>query len=589
MLCKSLTDVLTDDPHTSDRVAASQALRSTARALAALHFATARFGVEGFSTWREVFGAMAGWVAAMEAERERDSARDPGPQWEGFVGAVDLVKEFTPVYCGLIVETNAARKCRLLFHLTLSRALLPHLTEPVVAENVLPRTFPYLALRRLSPALAVSDEDRDLFEMSHALCAGVIGCGRRYRGVVKEFAGWYSGLLVENFPDPIDFDLLRRTYAFIVKALASYASTRHASVTLPSESNPEVRSDDTGDAEETEEAGEQEQDEDDRLEARLRELEHDELEGDELAWACISRLVERIVAPAPTPRNVVPGASRLEAILAAAPEVETALLRDQLAIVLFDQIRSVPARGLEPLLATVRGLMLDGVVPAEVFASAADHEGVDSDSASAAGVAPDPRPAPAAVAPLGISSDPDASPLWRELFDAVGQSRGLDVTRRERCVKWYLVLLSDARRARLEVRVGAADDGGAREAPVEVPPSGPAGLAERRLTIHVHSFLSQVSALILRLPCFPSFFFSSGAVKPTWLTQHFLHRLGLGFSTPRLASPAAAAALTLPSPHRRASKLVTANKEGVKRIELGGPPDSFVSGHHGLEGRQEER
>ncbi|KAJ3296070.1 hypothetical protein HK104_002015 [Borealophlyctis nickersoniae] len=409
-----------------------------ARLLSDLHFATSRFGIEGFAAWRDVMSDIAEWAA----KNEKDDK----------LFADDLVKELTPTYDAPFVESNPVVKSRLLFYLTLSRSLMRHLTPKTVVDLVLPRATPYLAYRRgpgdtCCDGTPADDEDKDLFEMSHALIVRVFEWGPRFREPVKEIAEWYIDLLLENFPDPIDFDLLRRCFTFTIKALSTLSSAGHTSISLSNEIDEDqdggedtiggrevLREDDTS----TKSGNEESDIVAERGQLVDRGTADQEEEGDLLALACIAKLLQKI-HQAQNNRNSDSDVgfarrgsssgpeSRLLDILAAAPKpVVLHLVREQFCIVLFDQIRTVSLLSLEGLLDAIRWIMIGGNPPALWVAFNGEADGGE-------------------MVGLGLASDPDSSSLWKALFDGVSGGRGVDYTRREICVKWYLRVLREAR------------------------------------------------------------------------------------------------------------------------------------------------
>lgn len=97
------------------------------------------------------------------------------------------------------MHPNAVTKTGLLFYLMLSRLVLRHLSESYVADELLPRAYPYLTFHTPPSTTQYIPivEDNDLFEVSHALCMTLFEHKDRFRGLVKQFAGWYAGVVVE--------------------------------------------------------------------------------------------------------------------------------------------------------------------------------------------------------------------------------------------------------------------------------------------------------------------------------------------------------------------------------------------------------
>ncbi|KAJ3160404.1 hypothetical protein HDU86_000738 [Geranomyces michiganensis] len=434
---------------------------------------------ERFKTWHDSLQGLAIWIEERDAERQSEGA---------FVA--EMLAVITPTYRGIFVHPNALLKSRLMFYLIISRLLLRSLSSSYVADDILPRLYPYLTYNVAVPSYSLTAEDKDLFELSHAVSITLFEHAGKFASLVAEFSGWYATVLIERFPEPIDFDLFRQSFSTMIKSLSTIK---------PSNSLVKDTEDDYDD-------GFADPDEDQKA-ARLprsgRDAEHAEdmlpaptrrsgdrdaghgaalntngddmhdlaraertAEGDFIAWMCIARLADAIhrlsiqidasgksaalsetaattatrdhAFPDTPPRPPSSSQSRLERILAASPTTALFARRDQIVIVLFDQISTIGLPGLEPLLATVRHIMLGGPVGYSVPFAYNDD---DSDAGSIG-----PTEELASVPGAGTQTNPDRLPLWQSLFDAVAHYRGFDYTRRERCAQWYLDTLSEARR-----------------------------------------------------------------------------------------------------------------------------------------------
>ncbi|KAJ3173088.1 hypothetical protein HDU88_004547 [Geranomyces variabilis] len=439
------------------------AVGAALQAFSSLHFVTARFGLSGFKSWHDSLQGLAVWIEERDAERESQGR---------FVD--EMLATVAPTYRGIFVHPNPLQKTRLMFYLIFSRLLLRSLSPSYVADEVLPRLYPYLTYNKAVPSYRLTVEDKDLFELSHAMSVTLFEHAGKFASLVAEFAGWYATMLIERFPDPIDFDLFRQSFSTMIKSLSTIKPSRSA--------NGDAYEDDFEEADEIEKSarpsrsGRETDYAEDMLQTATRrgdrnagpaaasDADADDAqdmvraerteEGDFIAWMCIARLADAIhrlsiqieaSGKAPPARDSAPPdvlspppppQSRLERILAASPITALVTRRDQIAMVLFDQIATVGLAGLEPLLATVRHIILGGPVGYSVpFAHDDDDESGDFGLVETLATVPG----------VGTQTNPHRSPLWQSLFDAVGHYRGFDYTRRERCVQWYLATLRDAR------------------------------------------------------------------------------------------------------------------------------------------------
>lgn len=251
----------------------------------------------------------------------------------------------------------------------------------------------------------------------------------------------------------------------------------------------EVEVEDVGE-QEPKYAAEEEHDEDSDSAEPTSETALQDEEGEILAWSCIVQLMDRIdrlshkieslggleariSSPPANNLATTSGAStRLKAILSASPATELTMQRDELAMVLFDQVRTIGLRGLESLLATIRQLLIVGRLPPFLQVEEANDDNTVQQAENI-------QSTKISIRGIGIQTNPDASPLWKALFDAVGHSRGFDYTRRERCVQWYLELVREARdmwetkRRELKVERDSLDESEKRRNPVPLPKDHP--------------------------------------------------------------------------------------------------------------------
>ncbi|KAI8816986.1 uncharacterized protein EV422DRAFT_581115 [Fimicolochytrium jonesii] len=504
-----VTERMFDAP--SLRVAASEdegvdyqleIVKQLLRTFAHLHFVTARFGLGGFATWEETVDGLLQWVEDREGgdARRGRSMRDKSVFEE-------ILEELQPTYRGIYVHPNTILKTRLLFTLTLALRHFHALSAPYISTHLLPRLYPYLFYNYPTTTAKPTLEDQDLFETSHALCAQLFAnAGRRgMRGLVCAFAEWYVKGMVSSFPETVDWDLCRRGVAGVLRGLAGVGTGPAGSGDRrggeeeedgegrPRRVVPGRGGMDAGSGLEVdEEASARRKDRvANALHAHDEEQQYDgyedgydgkttlavQEEADRIAWTCIGILLERIsrlsheseadVSKKQRSATTSFTAPRLHDILTASPHTARIMHRDQLAMVLFDQINTVALTGLEPLLATIRYLLLGSAGSqtdvAWLWLSPLLHPS-DHDHATHAddddGI--DHKPPPLLAAPT--RHNPDTSPLYKHLFDAVAApNRGFDYARRERCVRWYLEVLEGARRVWRE----AGHGGGAVKSEVE--------------------------------------------------------------------------------------------------------------------------
>ncbi|KAI9013054.1 hypothetical protein BC832DRAFT_590015 [Gaertneriomyces semiglobifer] len=471
MVSRGVTDALLESAtQPPEGLLAMQLLMSS---LSHLHFITARFGLGGFKTWQETFDSMVFWM-------HRTFKAGPNSELQ------DLLKPVMPSYTGLSMQHASPPKCRLLFYLSSVRRLLPYLSQNYVSQEVLPRAYPYLAYRRdtadQSKPFRPTADDKDLFEVAHAISVSVFEYPAKFQNLIEGFADWYALLLIQNFPDIVDFDLLRRCFSFVIKSLSRFSVTQVTTLdddeavedgmnTAPARGRSQRDSQEHMDHDDVDESQimSHVNTEDDVLADIITKEDDgpsDETiargkEGDLLAWQCLLRLLDRMeqltlaihstTAPRSPPSQTDSPLSRREEILSMAPTVGLIMQRDQLMIVLVDQLRTISLSGLDSLLMIVKSLLLEGCLPRSFRALLLNPTATDDDTLLGD---EDDR----TWIGLGIETDPENSPIWKAVYDAVGHSRGFDYTRRQRCIQWYLSTLDEAKEARERRKVARKEE-----------------------------------------------------------------------------------------------------------------------------------
>ncbi|TPX45871.1 hypothetical protein SeMB42_g02481 [Synchytrium endobioticum] len=477
---KHIADVLPDRPDLDS----SEPLVKLFQTLRDIHFVTSRFGSEGFKAWQSVVSACCAWFRT-HARRQIKVNHD------------DLVARLmNDVESGPYIEDNPVRKTRRTFSLLVSRQLARHLSNHIISQVLLPKCYPYLFLS-YSPEQPLPrqppNEDKDLFEASHAVCLAILERSGAVGRVVQEFATWYGAALIGAYPDPIDYDILRRGFILSVRA-CSFASSATASASLgmnavqqaeevegseesivPDNSNalfnaPTTFDDVTGSDNDAEE---------DAIFANATPPApaQQDSESDILAWSLIARLLSKIqdlnyliahpeLQPQPVFNSDGVKGQRIDLILDASPLTRLNLHRDQLGMVLCETIRVVGLNGLDGVLEVLESLLLRGFVPAwalpdAVVGSKGASNGDRTSPVGADDVKSPESGRPAAAqehsectstakytyAGLGIQTNPDTSPLWKLLIKTIGQARGFDYARKTKCVGWYMNMLHVARGA----------------------------------------------------------------------------------------------------------------------------------------------
>ncbi|KAJ3331783.1 hypothetical protein HDU76_002235 [Blyttiomyces sp. JEL0837] len=437
-----------------------------------LHFVSSRYGSDGFKIWTELFDSV---VDLLRGAISRDSKFS-------FV-LEELIMALTPAYAGTAVQKHSPETSRLLFYFSVLQRLLPLIPEITLQNEVMPRMFPYFRYHVVDDETnkgnsqnewKPSDEEKDLFEAVHAICVGIFQNVGRFRDTVKSFAPWYAEMLITNYPEPIDVDLLRRNYAHMIKALSSLSRPYSNVVEVISTEDDHAEAAEDGRREQRGRDSSSEKwsnDEDADLLPSVNELQWI---GDEIAWICITKLVNEIVRIADVARTgvsdrEVPADSkpstnslsvnlankgvdkRIAEILKAAPRVEMYLRRDSLMTVLFDQIRTIGLRGLQPLLHAIQELMLHGSLKNLVDNGGEMDLDGDSEMEEDAGAT--------SIVGFGVESDPESSPLWKAMASAVGYSRGFDQLRKNYCVSWFLELRHEAKSLRDKLKLSSRVSG----------------------------------------------------------------------------------------------------------------------------------
>ncbi|KAJ3417354.1 hypothetical protein HDV05_004819 [Chytridiales sp. JEL 0842] len=418
---------------TSTGPSASRIAAGILKAFGDLHFVTCRFGADGFKTWNGVFGSA--------VEMLKDAAK--GDVGGSDVERADVIIKPVDLVMGLLeadgaksqgrVEYTTIRKSRLLYNLFLIQRTATSIPESLLTSQVLPLLFPYLHYYTMPKDTRVtpSADDKDLFELSHELLVIVFQHVHKFKRLVEDFAPWYADLLIKNYPEPIDLDLFRRSFSYMIKALSSLSApnTDNSELLITSEGVDPLEDIDEedapvedGDMQESE-AGQAFVDstlggrtswrgfrwtqrkkkpkkKQDLLESATFEGDSTEWKGDEIAWICIQRLVNEInrlssniqdfesknpvsnfskTDTVQAPNLSSSPSDRLGEILNSAPSVKWRMHREQLCAILFDQIRHVGLRGLHPLLDSIRFLMLgeyaDGQPPSLRLEFAQDDNG----------------------------------------------------------------------------------------------------------------------------------------------------------------------------------------------------------------------
>ncbi|TPX35040.1 hypothetical protein SmJEL517_g02404 [Synchytrium microbalum] len=456
---KHITDVLPDRPDLD----ASPALTKLFMVLRDIHFVTVRFGSEGFKAWQ---GVISGCCAWFHTHIRRQLKLKPDDVIYALIGDLEA---------DLYIAKNPVYKTQLTFCMLLSRQLARHLSDKILSQDLLPKCYPYLFLSYKPEAPLPREppsEDKDLFEACHAVCLAILERGGGSGNVVQDLAGWYGAALLEAYPDPIDYDILRRGFTLSVRA-CSFASSANSSASVgmnaiheaeEAKENAESNIPDTPNALLTSSPDESDDDtnnnnKDDAINNATPKLpSQQDTESDAMAWSLIARLLhkiqilnDRIAHPE---NEAVPDFSkggskgrRIDLILEASPLTRLNLQRDQLTMVLFDSIRVVGLNGLEGVLNVIETLLLDGYVPAWATS------GIENTTATATS---DTHHEPASVEEeesthhtpytgIGIQSNPDTSPLWQSLISTIGHAKGFDYARKTRCVGWYMNTLHAAR------------------------------------------------------------------------------------------------------------------------------------------------
>ncbi|KAI8810626.1 hypothetical protein BJ742DRAFT_867534 [Cladochytrium replicatum] len=488
------------------------------QSFANLHFVTLRFGSDGFKAWNDTVIRALEWMRDQKHPKRnhgnkalRSLSSGAEDNWlTEIVGQVLGMNTITPK-----VDLSRIKKSRLCFGLFAARHAirLTALDEGFVQHELLPRCQPYLTFESAPQAFSSTSggaqddtflypEDRDVFELSHSMYLTVLENAHRYKSLVRSFAGWYIDTLLRGYPEPVDFDLLRRCFAFTVKSLTGTSQPTSVLLGRSAKLGMKEGQVDEDDEEDGMQSGARlrsgngsegmpaDSDEDD-LENSRRDgdtltseeqtepvqdvgmVEVEEAEyyaGDLLGWACVLRLVFKIdqlckqiaaaersvpAALSSTPTRARRAGSktgglvkfphpRASEILAASLPTRLYIQREELTIILIDQIRTVGNRALPLLLETIRGFLLFGHVPNSIGKiteenapegenSFAGPNDVEQDQSESVGYG------------IKATTKLEQSPLWKALFDTVATPLGSDYTKKPIVVPWYLELLALAR------------------------------------------------------------------------------------------------------------------------------------------------
>ncbi|KAJ3343044.1 hypothetical protein HDU93_000214 [Gonapodya sp. JEL0774] len=440
------------------------------RSLQQGHFITCRFGTEGFGMWRELFQDTVAFL--LMKRREHIAGAITATAGDDLMER--MAKDLIPKDQGIRADQNPVPKSRVLFLFTFVRQSLSYLTENVIDRDILVKAVPFLNVDPKAPER--DPEDQDLFEAAHAVCTGIYENNQRYQNLITAFAPFYTSLLLREFPHPIDFDLLRRCFTSVIRGLSSASSFHYSASTFVAGNervDNEERVESLGITGPTDrEDGAKKQEDVLTTNQTIDTVTLDE--RDLTAWTCIMKLAHQILdlqltieraENAPRSLNEVEQdrqkdaaflievitAARSGSIQSSADNKEGAwtrflsmdpaqisrqrIERGQLAVLLFDQIRAVGLRTLDPLLCLIEGLMLDGRVPPEL--EEVEERKQDLNQAVDRGLL---------GYGLGLEVEQiESNPLWKSLFDAISTERNFDFTKKRRCIDFYLGLLKEAK------------------------------------------------------------------------------------------------------------------------------------------------
>ncbi|KAI8919559.1 hypothetical protein BC831DRAFT_481349 [Entophlyctis helioformis] len=396
-----------------------------------IHFVTAGFGLDGIESWKRLFGLFC-------AAQSRNGA-------DGVEHAIRTLVPPQPPAGPEYIETHPVGKSRALFFLLLSSKLLRVMDTKTLETIVLPFAQPYLRLARplpVAPGWKPDADDLDLFDVAHSLHLKIFETSARFRDIVCGLAPSYVQTLLAIFPELMDIEMLRISFGAVMRGFGqtfftgpgeSFAAGAHSRSRGAALSASE---DTVDDGSESDRAAE--------LEARADKVIADgECDGDstigwqgledqaqELAMTCLGSLVDAIDAlgeistpssmPAAASDTNGPPADRIGQIVHASPAMGNLLLHNQLLLVLFDQLATIPLPYLSDLMAEITDRMLGN-----------SDRGLEG-----AGLA---------------ATD---SPLWVSLFEVVSEDSRVDYSRRAAMVEWYLDLHSDAKQLMAERRRG---------------------------------------------------------------------------------------------------------------------------------------
>ncbi|KAI8830847.1 hypothetical protein BC829DRAFT_410130 [Chytridium lagenaria] len=447
---------------TSTREIAASIAITILRTLSQIHFVTVKFGGggAGFRAWRDVFDDTIEVLINISVESSIMDLSFVGRSLgEGEDDTQQCLSELAMKVLASDIGSGDAE--------VVSRLHL-RVHPDFIETHILPRAF--------KPDL----DSIDVFESAHDLSLGILERAGNNPHIVKKFAPEYVTILLEAYHSGtggIDFDLMRRGMTYAVKgrwlrddeesndgeedeeSMQEGEGMMSGFVTMESRmhSGREKKSKRGGAFD-----GLEQYDGLDFLripeeDGRDHEIDMRD-EGDMLAWECIEKLMNiiakvcdeiekhtntlvlppqhRVSQPiSDSGTNMTDGStSRLEAILRAAnPAVELHIKREQLATVLFDQIRTVGLSNLSNLLNVIRGVMIDGDVALRMRDEVAESDNAVNDSEK-----------DTKHRGWGVMTDPNTSMMWKALFNAVSHARGFDYMRRTGCVNWFMEVRADA-------------------------------------------------------------------------------------------------------------------------------------------------
>jgi hypothetical protein len=340
-----------------------------------MHFVTARFGLGGLPLFETQ-------IAVICAFAVRSGMIEP------------LFKEFkVQASLKLDDQNSMVRHCRLSFSLQVLKHIIHFLDDTTLEVEVEPLLKKHFVVEVGNQGLPLDLIKKDIRDLSHIACLNLFSLSFLQKNAIRRLTIPYVQILIENWNNGIDSDLVREAMRSVVKGLSDFspsvtekvlsarfkkvleADVVESSIHLPAtELTPEYQS---------------------------SEQDEWKAEAAELAWQCIQALVLYLHDP--------PLRDSTVSILKD-PNMAKAFSQTALLLILFDQIEVIAFQKLQELLQLVSDLMLHGF----------DDEG------------------------FGIVRSQELSPLWNALFDAISDPNRVDYSRRYDCVVWYLDLYNKA-------------------------------------------------------------------------------------------------------------------------------------------------